>query len=64
MIKVTEYVIRFDARLKGWVAFKITKSGGPKFEVQDRVVMTNPKPRPDLAARALTRILHSEEPKP
>jgi len=59
-IQLTEYVIRLDHRLKGWIAFKVVKSGGPKFETLDRTPVTSPKPKPHLAARALIRTLLQE----
>jgi hypothetical protein len=60
-IRITEYVIRYDPRLKGWIAFRVAKdTEGHAIQVVERTAITNPKPLAHLAARALTRVLRGE----
>lgn len=57
-IKVTRYVIQFDVRYKGWIAFKtVTVQDGAKQKTLERIALTSPKNSPHLAARSLYRIL-------
>lgn len=61
MITITEYLIRYDPRLQGFIAFRVVKqTEGHKTQVVERKPLTTPKPRPHLAAQALTRILFQE----
>lgn len=57
-ILITKYVIQYDPRLAGWVGFRVVKeTEGHKSRTVERSALTNPKPQPHLAARALTRAL-------
>ena len=61
MITLTEYVIKYDPRLNGFIAFRVIKqTEGHKTQVVERKPLTSPKPRAHLAAQALTRVLFLE----
>ena len=61
MIQITEYKIKYDPRLAGWIGFRTIKdTEGHKTQVVERKALTTPKATPSLAARALTRVLKLE----
>lgn len=52
----TKYVIEFEPKMQGWIAFKTVTS---RSTILEREPLTNPKPAPHLAARALERVLRT-----
>lgn len=59
-IRITRYVIQFDPRYKGWIAFKTVTN--PLNKIIERTALTSPKRSPHLAARSLYRFLSHAEP--
>lgn len=57
-VRITKYVIQFEPRLSGWVAFFVAKdTEGHKTQTVERRAVTTPKTTPADAARALARVL-------
>lgn len=57
MLITTDYQIKFDPNLQGWIAFRVIKEGHRPFKLIEKIPLTNPKAKAYLAAQALTRVL-------
>lgn len=53
-ITKTRYVIEFDPKMDGWLAFKVVTSRGA---ILEKIPVVTAKPIPHLAARSLARVL-------